>query len=304
MSALFDRKQPQWLDEAWFPYRKRFLPSLGHTVHYVDEGRGPVLLMLHGNPGWSFQYRGMIHALRGRFRCIALDYPGFGLSEASEGYGFSAAEHARIVADLVEQLGLREVTLLAHDWGLPIGLMAACERPSRYRALVSIHGWLRPREANELSDVARQLAQDTLGGLLSRHFKLYSDRVLPPQQLQPGRRAIELEHYLGPHADGRSMERVHRLYTELHRADALRDLQGRLRALSHLPVLIMRGRGDDAPTATDARLLQRFFPQHVSRSHDHEGHYMVEAMDDALGAAVVDFRRREPALHGQRWSQN
>ena len=69
----------------------------GARVHYVDEGDGPPLLLLHGNPTWSFLYRDVIRGLRDRFRCIALDYPGFGLSQAPPGYGFTPAEHARVV---------------------------------------------------------------------------------------------------------------------------------------------------------------------------------------------------------------
>ncbi len=64
-----------------FDMRHRFIRLAGEPpVHYVDEGQGPTLLLLHGNPGWSFQYRNVIHALRAQYRCVALDYPGFGLS--------------------------------------------------------------------------------------------------------------------------------------------------------------------------------------------------------------------------------
>ena len=66
-------------------------------VHYFDEGEGPPLLLLHGNPTWSLIYREIVKGLRDRFRCIALDYPGFGLSTARNGYGYTPAEHAGIV---------------------------------------------------------------------------------------------------------------------------------------------------------------------------------------------------------------
>jgi pimeloyl-ACP methyl ester carboxylesterase len=66
----------------------------GHTVHYVDEGSGPTLLFLHGNPTWSFVYRDVIRSLRDEFRCIAVDYPGFGLSSAAPGYRYLPEDHA------------------------------------------------------------------------------------------------------------------------------------------------------------------------------------------------------------------
>ena len=70
---------PDWLDTTLYPFDNHYLQIDGHTVHYVDQGCGPVLLLLlHGNPTWSFLYRRIIAELSAQFRCIALDYPGFG----------------------------------------------------------------------------------------------------------------------------------------------------------------------------------------------------------------------------------
>src|ERR1700730_15734460 len=66
--------RPVWVDDDLFPFKSRFIELSGNVVHYVDEGRGPVLLMLHGNPTWSFVYREVIARLSGSFRCVALDY--------------------------------------------------------------------------------------------------------------------------------------------------------------------------------------------------------------------------------------
>jgi haloalkane dehalogenase len=88
-------------------------------VHYVDEGEGRPILMCHGNPTWSFLYRNVIKPLRGRFRCIALDYPGFGLSDRPKGYGYTPAEQAAVVGELVRALDLRELIVMDHDWGGP-----------------------------------------------------------------------------------------------------------------------------------------------------------------------------------------
>ena len=74
--------RPNWVSPALFPFESRFVEIEGSRVHYVDEGEGPVLLLLHGNPTWSFVYREVISCLRKEFRCIALDYPGYGNSAA------------------------------------------------------------------------------------------------------------------------------------------------------------------------------------------------------------------------------
>jgi haloalkane dehalogenase len=83
---MADTGRPAWVDDELFPFESRFIAIDGHTVHYVDEGSGPTLLLLHGNPTWSFVYRDVIRALRDEFRCVALDYPGFGLSSPRAGY--------------------------------------------------------------------------------------------------------------------------------------------------------------------------------------------------------------------------
>ena len=87
------------VDKGLYPFEHRFL-DLGNGIdmHYVDEGSGETLLMLHGNPSWSFLYRKMIVRLRDTFRCIAPDYPGFGLTEAPPGYQFTPGEHSEGIA--------------------------------------------------------------------------------------------------------------------------------------------------------------------------------------------------------------
>jgi len=86
--------RPGWVRDDLFPFRSRFTEVDGHLIHYVDEGSGPVLLLLHGNPTWSFVYRDAITRLRDRFRCIAPDLPGFGLSAPAAGYAYRPAGHA------------------------------------------------------------------------------------------------------------------------------------------------------------------------------------------------------------------
>ena len=96
-------------------------------VHYIDEGVGRPILFLHGNPTWSFLYRGIVIRLRQKFRCIAVDYPGFGLSVRPEDYDYTPREHAGIVRDLVRSLDLRDLTIMGHDWGGPIGMRVAVD---------------------------------------------------------------------------------------------------------------------------------------------------------------------------------
>jgi haloalkane dehalogenase len=107
--------RPAWLDDAVYPFQSHFLNLDGHRIHYIDEGNGPTLLFLHANLLWSFQYRHIIEPLRARFRCIALDYPGFGLSEARPGFIMTLADHSNLVEHFIHALYLNEITAPAQD---------------------------------------------------------------------------------------------------------------------------------------------------------------------------------------------
>jgi len=148
-----DASRPAWVDDELFPFKSRFLELDGNVVHYVDEGSGPILLMLHGNPVWSFVYREVIITLRDRFRCIALDFPGFGLSTGAPGYRYLAQDHATLLVSFLDRLDLAEVTLVGHNWGGPLGLHAAQQRPDAFERLILTNTWAWPLNGDLTSEV-------------------------------------------------------------------------------------------------------------------------------------------------------
>lgn len=175
-----------------YPFRSRWLDSSAGRLHYVDEGAGRPILMCHGNPTWSFLYRNVITALRDRFRCVALDLPGFGLSDRPAGYGYTPADQAAVVGELTRALDLRDLVVMGHDWGGPIGLAAACADPQRVSGLVLGNTWFWPsdRRARVFSRVmsSRPLQR----AILERN--LFVERVLPAGVART-LSAAEMEHY-------------------------------------------------------------------------------------------------------------
>ena len=130
-----------------YPFQSRFFDSTAGRLHYVDEGSGQPLLLLHGNPTWSFLYRHLIRKLSGRFRCVAADQLGFGLSERPPGFGYTPPEQAAAITELIRELDLRDLILMGHDWGGPVGLSAACSEPRRIAGLVLGNTWFWPPSA-------------------------------------------------------------------------------------------------------------------------------------------------------------
>lgn len=105
-------------------------------MHYVDEGSGDTLLMVHGNPTWSFYWRDIIKGLSDNYRCIAIDHIGMGLSDKPQEFEYRLENHIDNLVEFIEQLDLQNFTMVVHDWGGPIGLGAAAKVADRVRRLV------------------------------------------------------------------------------------------------------------------------------------------------------------------------
>ena len=135
-------------DAALFPFESRWFDGAGPRIHYVDEGKGRPVVMFHGNPTWSFLYRKVINELKGEFRCVAMDYPGFGLSDRPPGYGYTSAEHAQVIGKLVDHLGLDGFIVVGQDWGGPIGMTVALERAPRVAGMVFANTWYWPAQGS------------------------------------------------------------------------------------------------------------------------------------------------------------
>ncbi len=157
-----------------YAFEPRYVEQDGLRMHYVDEGEGTPVLMLHGEPTWAFLYRKMIPTVAGAARAIAPDYFGFGRSDKPtriEDYSYDF--HSASIERFVDELDLRDVTVVVQDWGGPIGLRLAVERPDRVSRLVILNTgvgagrapseeWLRFRE------FVRRVGTDLVPGQLIR----------------------------------------------------------------------------------------------------------------------------------------
>jgi pimeloyl-ACP methyl ester carboxylesterase len=127
--------------EQW-PFTSRFIEVDGNEIHYLDEGTGPVLLFVHVG-FWSFVWRDVIARLSSDFRCLALDFPGTGFSTSSASHENTLEANSKVLELFVQELDLRDITLVLHDLGGPVGFAFGGRRPERVRALVisNTFGW-------------------------------------------------------------------------------------------------------------------------------------------------------------------
>lgn len=125
--------------DGTFPFAAHFTEAPGFRMHYVGEGAGEPIILIHGEPTWSYLYRNFIPALSRRFRVIAPDHMGFGKSESPSDAAYTLDRHARNLGTLIEVLDLRDITLVMQDWGGPIGTLVASRYPDRMRRFVAMN---------------------------------------------------------------------------------------------------------------------------------------------------------------------
>ncbi len=122
-----------------FPFQSRYLDISGNKLHYIDEGDGPAVVLLHGNPTWSYYYRHLIRVLSENFRVIAVDHMGCGLSDKPAQYSYTLARHIENLTIVIDNLNLKTLSLVVHDWGGAIGFGYATRFTDRITAAVVLN---------------------------------------------------------------------------------------------------------------------------------------------------------------------
>jgi haloalkane dehalogenase len=279
-------------DPRLFPFQSHWFESEAGKLHYLDEGEGPPILFLHGNPTWSFLYRGVIIRLRKSFRCIALDYPGFGLSAHPMEYRFTPEEHARVVRSFVQSMDLGDLTVMGHDWGGPIGMHLALEETDRIRALVMGNTWYWPTAALHLKAFSWIFSTGYFQGMILKR-NLLVDRLIPVGVKYPLAPEV-LEHYRGPFptVDSRAgpAEMVRQLTLS---ANWLAQLEDRVRrGLAHVPLLLTWGVEDLAFTPAFMDTFRRDFPKARAVRLDAK-HFIQEDTPGEVSQAIREFLTEE-----------
>jgi haloalkane dehalogenase len=283
-------ERPDWVDGELYPFEDRWAEVEGCTVHYVDEGEGPPLLMLHGNPTWSFTWRDVIKGVSDRYRCIALDYPGFGLSRAAPGYGFSPQEHARVVEAFVKELDLRDVTTLSHDWGGPIGFATAARMPDRFLSFAIGNTWAWPMDRNPGARIFSGVLGGPIGGYLIKRRNFFVEKIIPGGTKRVGPDERVMEHYRRPFPTPESRVPMHVFPRAIVGETAwLREVEGGLKSLDDRHALILWPTRDQAFREGERKRWEEVFFDHRTELLEGAGHYIGE---DAAGEIVAALRER------------
>ncbi len=280
-----------------YPFRSHWLDVGGARLHYVDEGPrdAPSVVMVHGNPTWSFYYRTLILGLRDACRVVAPDHIGCGLSDKPQVYPYTLAQHVRNLEQLLTHLNLHDVTLVMHDWGGAIGMGAAVRQPERVRSFVVLNtaAFYLPR----VPLVLHLARSPVVGAFLVRGLNLFARGALIWGTAQPHRFTPDIRAgYLAPYDSWAARVAIYRFVQDIpvsrHHPTrrTLAEIDRRLGLFRHHPMLIVWGERDFVFTARHfiPAWLERFPRARVHRFAD-AGHYVVEDAHERILPLLRDF---------------
>jgi pimeloyl-ACP methyl ester carboxylesterase len=288
---------------AWrdlYPFDSRYLDLGRHRLHYLDEGAGQPLLFVHGNPTWSFYWRNLILGLRDKWRCIAIDHIGCGLSDKPQKYDYTLQQRIDDLSEVVERLDLTGATLLAHDWGGAIGLGCAERLPERFSRIVLFNTGAFPPPF-----VPWQIAAcrtPLLGTLAVRGLNVFARAALTMAVERRERMTADVRAgLLAPYDTWANRVAVDRFirdipFTKRHPTwRTLESIEAGLEGLAHRPIQLIWGMRDWCFRRECLERLLLHWPGAEVHRLDDCGHYVVEDAHERIVPLVRDFLHRHPA---------
>jgi haloalkane dehalogenase len=260
-----------------YPFESHFFKIEKNNLHFLDEGSGEAILMLHGNPTWSFFYRNLTKYFSKNYRVIVPDHLGCGLSDKPQDFSYTLNEHIKNIEKLVLKLDLKDITLIVHDWGGAIGMGLATRHPTLIKKIVVMN-----TAAFISSDIPTRIniLRNPFGEWAIRQFNGFSypaTFMSTTKKLSP----IIKKGFTLPYHDFESriatakfvqdipMEETHTSYS------TLKNIENKLSDLK-VPMLFLWGEKDFCFTMKFLKRWQEFYPQAKTRIFENAGHYLIE----------------------------
>jgi haloalkane dehalogenase len=264
--------------------------------HYVDEGHGDPLLMVHGNPTWSFYWRNLIAGFRDRFRVVAPDHIGCGLSDKPQNYSYCLSQHVHNLVRLIEALDLSPVTLLVHDWGGAIGLGAALQVPQRVTRLILFNTGAYPPPFVPFR--IRVCRTPLVGRWAIRRLNLFARAALRMAVAKPERMTPAVKAgLLAPYDSWQNRVAIHQFVADIPLTprhptwDTLAKIEEGLPSLADRPVQMIWGMQDWCFTPACLDRFREIFPQAEVHRFEDAGHYVIEDAYERIIPLVQAFLR-------------
>ena len=280
------------VDRAAYPFDSKWMALRSGQMHYVDEGHGDSILFVHGTPTWSFEWRHLIGALRGSYRCIAPDHIGFGLSDRPHDPPYTPEWHAGNLREFVERLNPGPLTLVVHDFGGPIALPIALRQPGLVTRLVIINSWMWSFTADREMRLRAKVAGGALGRFLYRWANLSLRAIMPSaygdrRLLTPAIHQQYLDRFPDRWSRGAVLWPLARAL--LRSAGFYDSLWAERATLADCPTLVVWGMKDAAFRPAQLTRWREALPGARVVELAEAGHWPHEEAPDEVAAAMIGF---------------
>jgi haloalkane dehalogenase len=282
-----------------YPFCSHHFDLGGVRMHYLDEGSGEPLLMVHGNPTWSFYWRNLVRGLRDGYRCIVPDHIGCGLSDKPQQYPYCLATHIDNLSRLVEKLDLSGITLLAHDWGGAIGLGTALRLPERFSRIVLFNTGAFPPPFVPARIAACRLP--LLGTFALRGLNAFSRAALSMAVEKPERMTPEVRAgLLAPYDSWANRVGVARFVQDIPFSpkqptwQVLEGIENGLASLADRPIQLIWGMRDWCFQPSCLVRFAKHWPNAEVQRLDDCGHYVIEDAHERIVPLVGEFLQKNP----------
>jgi len=280
-----------------YPFEPQSIDIDGHRLSYLDEGRenSSTVLMIHGNPTWSFYYRKLVIALRDEFRVVVPDHMGCGLSDKPQVYDYSLARHIDNLERLIDSLGLDRISIAAHDWGGAIGMGCAARRRDAVRSLTLFN--TAAFRSSRIPLRIRICRTPLLGDVAVRGLNAFClAAAMGMATCKKERFTKEVSAgYLGPYGSWADRVAILRFVQDIplnpsHKSyKTLTDIEQSLDRFADTPTALFWGMRD---FCFDSWYLDQWikkFPEAIVHRFEDAGHYVVEDAHERIGPIMRRF---------------
>jgi len=282
-----------------YPFKSHYIDLNGLKYHYVDEGRGEPVVMVHGNPTWSFYFRDLIKALDGKYRVIAPDHIGCGLSDKpdSQTYGYRLKNRVDDLDVFLESLKLKEeITLILHDWGGFIGMAYALRYPQRIGRIILMNTAAFLPPAGKPIPIILKLIRSVkpLATLAVQGFNLFALGAVHKNSY-PGLARDVKAGLIAPYNCWQNRIATLKFVQDIHLVEnnpsygLVKKVDNRLKLFSNLPILICWGEHDFVFDLDYLSEWQRRFPDAEVHRFPDAGHYVLEDASEKIIPLVQQF---------------
>lgn len=276
---------------AEYPFSPNWFSTGDHKLHYVDEGEGSSVVMIHGNPTWSFYYRNLIKSLEPNHRCLALDNMGCGLSDKPQAYDYTLKQHIENVVAWIKELELESFDLVVHDWGGAIGMGVAQALPERVKKFVILN-----TGAFYMDKIPKRIAVckiPILGDLIIRGVNGFAGPATRMAVSRPLTKEVK-DGYLLPYNNWNNRIATLRFVQDIptnpsqKTFQVLGEIESFLLSLKEHSMLIGWGLKDFCFDEVFLEKWKALFPEAKVLAYPKSGHYILEDEKDTL---IPEIRR-------------